>query len=190
MRRRCTLPFSSFLLLPLPAPSPFPARASADVVPRAERQFPERGPSQCPAGPLAAVTKPPQGKHRSAIQPRARHLMAWCKLVLFAVLAGPSRCLKGTKFDINSKCLCASISPATAKLVSPPYQAGCWRALPVDEEAPATCMGARNVCAYPRCSTSYDNSGRGAFHAREASQFAGESSEHSVPFPDRYRVSW
>lgn len=193
---------ASFLLLSFFCPPPpfFPrcplsrpggggcCATSRAAVPR------ERGSPQHPAGPLAAVTRaPPQRKHRRVPSSRApaRRLWPWCELVLSVVSAvGPSRCLnfQGTKFGINSKHLCASTSsPATAKLVSPPYQAARWPTSPVDEQPPRGLMcGRACACAYPRCSTllpRYELSGRGAFHTREASQFAGGSSEHSVPFP-------
>lgn len=104
-----------------------------------------------PGWPTCRHHKAPTGKasqcHPTAGE--AAHGVVQARIV--RCVGRPIKVFQGTKFDINSKCLCVSISPATAKLVSPPYQAGCWRALPVDEEAPGTCMGARNVCAYPRC---------------------------------------
>lgn len=102
----------------------------------------ERGSSQHPAGPLAAVTRPPLQRKASPIAgPGASSYCPPC------IGRGPSRCLnlQGTKFGINSKHLCASTSPATAKLVSPPYQAARWPTSPVDEQSPpgASCAGAR-----------------------------------------------
>lgn len=192
----------SFFSHPPPALPPSPAgplsrpggggccATSRAAVPR------ERGSSQHPAGPLAAVTGTPlQPKHRRAIQPRPREPIAGPGASSYCppcIGRGPSRCLnfQGTKFGINSKHLCASPSPATAKLVSPPYQAARWPTSPVDERAPwgLICAGARAHAHAPTRAAAhllprYELSGRGAFHTREASQFAGESSEHSVPFP-------
>lgn len=56
------------------------------------------------------------------------------------------------------------------------------------KKSPGRFMGAHLACAYPRCSTYLFTlsgySGRGAFHIREASQFAGESGGNSpLPLP-------
>lgn len=127
--------FSSFLLLPLLLPS-HQGEGGCCVTGRAavlrERVI------SIPCWPTCRRHKVPTKEKASRCHPNAREAPNVVVQARIVCCAGrPIKVFEGTKFDINSKwSLCASISPATAKLVSPPYHAGCRRTLPVDEEAP------------------------------------------------------
>lgn len=127
--------FSSFLLLPLLPPS-HQGEGGCCATGRAA-VFRERVIS-IPCWPTCRRHNVPTKEKASRCHPTAReapNVVVPARIV--CCVGRPIKVFEGTKFDINSKwSLCASISPATAKLVSPPYHAGCRRTLPVDEEAP------------------------------------------------------